>query len=296
MAEKNKTTLSVNGRQRVASPKRKSRSRSARKGKGLWINPLRWPVAMRWVAFVGFVLFVLFLFYFFFVGPTSFRWKGLYGDVSYPEGYQVQGIDISHYQGNIDWEKLRNASINHSPVHFVFIKATEGVNLMDDYFNHNFYQARENGFIRGAYHFFSTKTSGKEQARYFLRQVHLEDGDLPPVLDIETVGKLTPQQIKKEVLDWLNVVEAHYQVKPIIYTNYRFKQMYLNDAIFQPYPYWIAHYYVDKVRYEGEWKIWQYTDMGEVDGIQGRTDLNIFNGSLYELVQMTLGTSNSFDE
>lgn len=230
-------------------------------------------------------------FYFYFISPSSFRWKGLYGEIKYPLGFEIHGIDISHYQGEINWEKVRNAEVNNEPLRFIFVKATEGTDILDDYFNDNFYKAKENGFIRGAYHFFSPKSSGKKQAQYFLRQVHLEEGDLPPVLDIETVGNLTPQQIKYEVLNWLNVVEARYGVKPIIYTNYRFKLQYLNDEIFKPYPYWIAHYYVDKLDYNGPWKMWQHTDMGEVDGIRNKVDLNIFNGSLYELFKFTIGAN-----
>ena len=118
------------------------------------------------VAYVAF-------FYYFFVGSTNYRWRALYGDVSYPEGYEIHGIDISHHQGHIDWEelkdngmidweRLRNAMIKKAPVRFVFIKSTEGSNLIDENFKDNFYQAREYGFIRGAYHFYSTKSSARE--------------------------------------------------------------------------------------------------------------------------------------
>ena len=287
-------TVSSNGRQRIASSKPKKRStRSRKKSKSIWyyVNPRHWKAWAVWMVLgaiaVGYVLF----FYIYFVGPYSFRWKALYGDIKYPDGYEIHGIDISHYQGEVKWEKVRNASINNCPIRFIFIKATEGSNVMDSYFNDNFYQAKANGFIRGAYHFFSPKSSGKEQARYFIRQVHLEEGDLPPVLDIETVGTLKPLQIKKEVLDWLSTVEAHYGVKPIIYTNYKFKLDYLSDEIFDPYPYWIAHYYVDKVKYKGPWRIWQHTDLGRIDGIKENVDLNIYNGSMYDLMKFTIGSS-----
>lgn len=280
---------SSNGRRKS---KRKSSSRSSHKcNRFWWLNPRKWTNSAVWsligVLLVGYTVF----FYFYFISPSSFRWKGLYGEIKYPLGFEIHGIDISHYQGEINWEKVRNAEVNNEPLRFIFVKATEGTDILDDYFNDNFYKAKENGFIRGAYHFFSPKSSGKKQAQYFLRQVHLEEGDLPPVLDIETVGNLTPQQIKYEVLNWLNVVEARYGVKPIIYTNYRFKLQYLNDEIFKPYPYWIAHYYVDKLDYNGPWKMWQHTDMGEVDGIRNKVDLNIFNGSLYELFKFTIGAN-----
>lgn len=107
----------------------------------------------------------------------------MYGDASYPEGYEIHGIDISHHQGEIDWEVLRNnGMIDKYPVRFVMIKATEGASNLDRRFKENFHQAREYGFVRGAYHFWSTTSSGRAQAEYFLSNVQLEEGDLPPVL------------------------------------------------------------------------------------------------------------------
>lgn len=262
-----------------------------KKGRFWWMNPRNWPSSVIWLVIVAVAGGYMFFFYYFFIGPSSFRWKGLYGDVKYPEGYEIHGIDVSHYQGKINWEKVRNASINDEPIRFIFVKATEGTDIVDKNFDDNFSNAKENGFIRGAYHFFSPRSSGKEQAQHFLNRVHLQDGDLPPVLDIETVGNLTPQQVKYEVLNWLSVVEARYGVKPIIYTYHKFKLEYLNDEIFKPYPYWIAHYYVEKVEYNGEWKFWQHTDRGEIDGIRHKVDLNIFNGSLYQLVKFTIGST-----
>ena len=100
----------------------------------------------------------LFFFYYFFIGPSACIWRRQYGAIKYPDGYEVHGIDVSHYQGRIDWEKVRNATINEEPIRFVFIKATEGKDLMDEYYYHNFREAKENGFVLGAYHFFSTQT------------------------------------------------------------------------------------------------------------------------------------------
>ena len=88
----------------------------------------------------------------------------------------------------------------------------------------------------------------------------------------------------------LDRVEAHYGVKPILYTSYKFKKRYLSDSIFNAYPYWIAHYYVDSVRYEGKWHFWQHTDVGTVPGIEEEVDLNVFNGTMEELLELTLKT------
>lgn len=244
-----------------------------------------------WAIVTGVVLIVagyVFFFYYFFVNPFSFRWQAIYGEANDPEGFEIRGIDISHYQDRIDWERLRNANVQRVPLRFVFVKATEGVSMIDENFSDNFYQARQNDLIRGAYHFFVPDADARKQARFFLKQVHLEEGDLPPVLDVEKVGRLSSEQLRKAVRTWLEIVEEHYGVKPILYTGASFKKKYLNDSIFNQYPYWIAHYYVEKPTYEGSWKFWQYTDFGKIDGIQGNVDCNIFNGSLLDLRKMTI--------
>lgn len=241
-----------------------------------------------WVGIILVAVSYVFLFYYFFVSPYSFRWKAIYGEPEYPEGYNVRGIDISHYQNNIKWEKLRNASLNNDPVRFIIIKATEGSNLFDDDFNDNFFQAKENDFIRGAYHFFVPGVDAAAQANFYLHQVHLVPGDLPPVLDIEKTGKLTKQQLQNDVKKWLDIVEKKYGVKPILYTSYKFKKDYLNDPVFNEYPYWIAHYYINKLEYKGDWVMWQHTDCGKVDGIKGFVDCNIFNGTVKDLEAFTI--------
>ena len=251
-----------------------------------------------WVGGIAIVLGYVWFFYYFFVSPFGFRWRALYGDVSYPEGYEIHGIDISHHQGHIDWEELKdNGMIDKCPIRFVMIKATEGATQTDENFRENFYQAREYGFTRGAYHFYSVHTPAEEQAYHFMQVVKLENGDLPPVLDVEHKPKnQTDDQFKSSVLQWLDIVEKHYQTKPIIYTYFKFKTRYLNDSIFDQYPYWIAHYYVDSLEYQGPWKFWQHTDVGRLPGIKGNVDFNIYNGSYYDLRQMTIGSQETIGE
>ena len=233
----------------------------------------------------------IYFFYYIFVGPFGFRWRALYGDVSYPEGYEIHGIDISHHQGHIDWDELKDQGmIDHFPVRFVMLKATEGATRVDENFEDNFYQSREHGFTRGAYHFYSVYSPAKAQAEWFIKNVKLENGDLPPVLDVEhKPQQQTDEQFRASILQWLDIVERHYGVKPIIYTYYKFKLRYLNTPDFDDYPYWIAHYYVDKVEYTGPWKFWQHTDAGRLPGIKGNVDFNIYNGSFYDLRKMTIG-------
>ena len=244
-----------------------------------------------WLIWLGGILIAtayICFFYYIFVSPFSFRWRAIYGSPNYPEGYDVRGIDISHYQGRINWEKLRNASIGNAPVSFVFIKATEGEKLFDDNFNTNFSKSKRNDLIRGAYHFFVPGVDPRKQADFYLKIALLETGDLPPVLDIEKKGDLTPEQLRRDVRIWLDVVEKEYGVKPILYTSYKFKMQYLSTPEFDAYPYWIAHYYVDELEYKGKWTFWQHTDCGKVSGIKGFVDCNIFNGTFQDLMDLTL--------
>lgn len=229
------------------------------------------------------------VFYAYVASPYVLKWRALYGgDVTIPEGYSIHGIDISHHQGRIEWNELARADIDHEPVSFVFIKATEGINYLDENFNDNFFEAREHGMLRGAYHYYRPDRSAREQAAYYLHQVHLEVGDLPPVLDVEESGSLTVAELQNAVITWLRIVEAKYRCKPIIYTNYKFKKKYLSAHDFDPYPYWIAHYYQPRLSYNGQWKFWQHTDCGRLAGIKGNVDFNVYNGSMYDLRQLTI--------
>ena len=257
----------------------------------------RWPRWTLWLSGVVIVVLYVWAFDAFFVSLTGFRWRDIYGDPHYPDGYEIRGIDISHHQGTINWDRLRNAMINGSPVRFVIIKATEGNKYVDENFEQNFALAKENGFIRGAYHYLSPNSSARSQANFFISKVNLEEGDLPPVLDVERKPqKMSIEDFQREVLTWLHIVENKYQVKPIIYTYYKFKDLYLSDERFDGYPYWIAHYYVDKMEYRGQWKFWQHTDAARLPGINGYVDLDIYNGSFYDLKQLLIPPSDVNDD
>ncbi len=257
----------------------KKRTPAKRKGKKKELKEM--PSWCKYL--LGFFIVVVFAsaFYFFFIRPYAYRWKPCYGLKGYgvcmPAGYKIHGIDISHYQGKINWKMLEQTRQGQFPIQFIFMKATEGGDFSDKQFVANFDSAKAHGFIRGAYHFYNPKTDANKQADFFINSVKLEPGDLPPVLDIEKKGK-DMKKLQDDLKHWLRRVEAHYGVKPIIYASYKFKTKYLNDSVFNSYPYWIAHYYVDSVAYKGDWKFWQHTDVGTLPGIKEQVDLNIFNG------------------
>lgn len=276
-------------------PKRKTSSKRKKKpsGKKRGKSARKWSLpAWAFYTLVGcMAALTLVGAYYFFIRPYAYRWKPCYGMKAYgvclPYGFDVYGFDISHHQGSIDWDELRKTQDAPFPVRFVFMKASEGGDFSDTTFLGNFNRARQAGFIRGAYHFFNPNTDPLRQADFFIRSVRLETGDLPPVLDVEKAGK-NADSLRHNVKAWLNRVERHYGVKPILYASYKFKTRYLNDSVFNAYPYWIAHYYADSVEYKGEWKFWQHTDVGRLPGIEEEVDLNVFNGSLDELRQLTI--------
>jgi lysozyme len=198
--------------------------------------------------------------------------------IAIPENYTIHGIDVSKYQDRISWESVHDMNVNGIRLGFVFIKATEGISSVDNYFKRNWKRSKEAGMIRGAYHFFIPSKSGRMQAESFIKQVDLESGDLPPVLDIEQNSSTPVAVMQKEIQTWLDIVKQHYQVQPVIYTNISFYRKYL-EGKFDDYPLWVAHYLQpDQPRIEREWIFWQHSETGHVNGIGPRVDFNVFNG------------------
>ena len=205
-----------------------------------------------------------------------------------PSNYPVRGIDISHYQEQIDWDALANATLSGHKLSFVIMKATEGSTLADHYFEKHLQKAKDKGFVCGAYHFFIPNGKPEAQASFFISRVKLRKGDLPPVLDVEKCGRLSVSELQRDVRVWLDIVEKHYGVKPIIYANYSYTKKYFSTPEFASYPLWIAHYYKDELEYQGNWAMWQYTDRGAVEGIDEYVDCNVFNGTRMELQGLCL--------
>ncbi len=203
-----------------------------------------------------------------------------------PQGFEVFGVDVSHHQGNIDWMEVSAMSDNGFPLRFAVIKATEGGDFKDTNYDVNYATARECGLACGAYLFYNPGTSPSSQAAFYINNVSLASGDLPPVVDVEHKGK-SVGQLRKDVLECLVLLENHYGTSPIIYTSYKFWKHYLNVPDFEKYKFWIAHYYIDDPDDDIDWTIWQFTDRGNVPGIDSYVDLNVFNGS-YDSFRQTL--------
>ncbi len=198
--------------------------------------------------------------------------------IELPSQYEIHGIDVSKYQQTIAWENVRAMNVQDTKLDFAFIKATEGISNSDIFFKRNWERSRKAGIIRGAYHFFISSKDGKQQADNFIKNVDIEIGDLPPVLDVEQKNGRTSSQIKIEIKKWLEKVEEHYQIKPIIYTNVDFYNKNLGSE-FDEYPLWVAHYFQQKgPRINRKWILWQHSEKGRVDGIRHRVDFNVFNG------------------
>ncbi|HEX6169699.1 MAG TPA: GH25 family lysozyme, partial [Chitinophagaceae bacterium] len=198
--------------------------------------------------------------------------------ISIPENYLIHGIDVSRYQQTISWESVKEMKVKNVQLGFVFIKATEGIVNTDPQFKRNWKKSKQAGMIRGAYHFFLATKDGREQAENFISMVDLEEGDLPPVVDIEQTYGVNPAILKKELKEWLDVIEYYYDTKPIIYTSVAFYSRYLGKE-FNGYPLWAAHYYqYDTPRIDRNWDFWQHSEEGRVNGILSKVDFNVFNG------------------
>lgn len=199
-----------------------------------------------------------------------------------PESYSIHGIDISKYQSIIAWEEVKAMKVRNIQLGFAFIKATEGIGNTDPQFKRNWKKTKENNIIRGAYHFFIGSKDGRMQAENFIDKVELEPGDMPPVLDAEQLNGVPTVQMKKEMKKWLDIVENHYGVKPIIYTNVDFYNRNLGTE-FDRYPLWVAHYYqTEQPRIKRGWVFWQHSDEGRVNGIVSKVDFNVFGGDSLE--------------
>lgn len=275
MAEKKNIQKRTGGRKRTSA--RRSLSRHKRSEMPRWLLVL---------LVVTLSVAALYFTYLFFFRPYFYRFRPCYGQKHYkiclPLNYEIFGIDISRHQGYINWEKVKRGRPEEAPVSFIYMKATEGSDFVDVNFVENFENARKHGFIRGAYHYFGTRSNGMAQAEMFIKTVKLEKGDLPPVVDVEEKAK-DMNRYMQELKIFIARIEEHYGVKPVIYTYKKYKEKYLKDKFFDKYPAWIAHYYVSELETDARWIMWQCSDIGSISGISQNVDINVFNGSMEQL-------------
>lgn len=186
--------------------------------------------------------------------------------------FAIHGIDVSRYQSRINW-----STVAEQGIHFAFIKATEGASHVDSLFDLNWTALEVAGIRKGAYHFYRAHTSPVLQAQHFIQQVNIKPGDLPPVLDVEVLANAQAADLRQGMLTWLLIIESHYQVKPIIYTNQKFYNKYMAGH-FNDYPLWIARYNSEEpvLACGRDWAFWQYGNRGTLEGIDGYVDFNVF--------------------
>ncbi len=216
------------------------------------------------------------------------RWKT---NVPDPQRYPVFGVDVSRYQGNIDWETLEAQDVA-----FAFIKATEGSSYQDPCFAQNWENARFTAIYTGAYHFFSFESEGTTQAENFIQTVGALDGSLPPVVDLEFYGDyasdpLSKKETRRILDDLLAALEEYYGVKPIIYTTTKAYYQYLFGGNYGEYPLWMRNTYLEP--FFVDWEFWQYSDQGYLEGYDGKQadqleaciDFNVYHGSMEEFLR-----------
>ncbi|MCW5802751.1 MAG: hypothetical protein KIT31_10220 [Deltaproteobacteria bacterium] len=198
-------------------------------------------------------------------------------------GATVKGVDVSKWQGTVSWSKVKAAGIE-----FAFIRLSDGMNTRDTQFNTNWANAKAAGVIRGAYQFFRPGQSVNAQADMMIDAIGTyQPGDLPPVIDVEDTGGLSPAAVAGRVRQWVDRVQAALHVTPIVYTGKFFwRDQVGSPASFASNPLWIAQYTSlcpDIPAPWAKWTFWQYTEKGSVNGISGPVDTNRFNGSLSDL-------------
>ncbi len=190
------------------------------------------------------------------------------------------GIDVSHYQGNVDWEEVSD------DFHFAFIKATEGTEYTDPDFIQNMNNVDDTDMAYGAYHFYSPDEDGLEQARHFINATQNIKFTLPPVLDVEVAPDDDVSNFQQAIKSWLVYVENTMGCRPIIYSDKNFWDEYLKEA-FSHYTVWISDYSDEASDVASiNWAFWQFTDQGKAEGVSGFVDQSRFKGSEQSLLAL----------
>lgn len=200
---------------------------------------------------------------------------------------KIFGIDVSQYQGTIDWNNIE-AIDEQFELKFVIVRATAGSEKVDTKFKKNWSNLTESLYIQGAYHYYRPDENSTEQAANFIANVKLRKGHLPPILDIEKMPKgQSMDKLKEGLQNWLTIVEKHYGVKPIIYTGEKYFEDFLKED-FPNYQFWIANYNPWKEKIEADYLMWQFTEKAQLHGVNELVDVNVFNGNVDDLKKVCL--------
>lgn len=208
----------------------------------------------------------------------------------------VPGVDVSYWNASVDWSEVSAAGMK-----FVFVKASEGESYVDPTFRKNWEGTKTAGMLRGAYHFFRSNADPGRQADCFINALKAtgDMGDLPPAIDLESNDGQPNQRVISRAKAWMDRVQSAVNKRPIIYSSQYFLQDHFSEpgggppAWVKDYPLWVAQYpkrYTPGMqpglpRGWTQWKFWQYSDKGRVNGVIDKVDLDLFNGSLEELYQ-----------
>jgi lysozyme len=204
-----------------------------------------------------------------------------------PNRYGFHGIDVSSYQGTIDWGKVKNMKEDSVHISFAYIKATEGLRQVDPFFERNWRKCQKSGICCGAYHYFEPKLSGRWQAAFFLQHIKLQKGDLPAAVDIEELDGIDASKMRLELNDFLKEVTSKTNTKPVIYSGLRFYRDNL-AGYFDDYALWISSYDHPElaVNQAVPWKFWQHSEKARVNGIVHGVDFDVFKGDTADFRQM----------
>jgi lysozyme len=204
-------------------------------------------------------------------------------------GTTTNGVDVSYYNGTINWPKVKAAGYP-----FAFIRISDGTGFKDPQFAANWSGAQAAGVLRGIYQFFRPAEDVNAQADMVIAAAGTPGpGDLPPVIDVEVTGNLSPATVAANVRTWVNRVKAGTGVDPIVYTGkYFWRDQVGGPTTFVNNPLWIAQYTTlcpDLTPPWNTWAFWQYSESGTVAGMSGQVDMDRFNGTLAELQAMAGG-------
>ena len=198
------------------------------------------------------------------------------------KGETVEGIDVSVWQGAINWQSVKNSGIT-----FGIARVSYGTSL-DSWFDDNWNGMKSVGLVRGAYQFFLPQQDPIAQADVMINAMgQLGSGDLPPVVDVEDTGGQSKATIAAKLKQWCQHIEGATGKKPIIYTGKYFWQDNVASFDFGEYPLWIPNYSFScpnlPDNYWSDWVMFQYSSTGSVPGVSGDVDRDKFNGSLADL-------------